>query len=141
MEIVKRVLVLSGAGPLMVAFFVTMTASVISSGPAAAEFVRSASRLYVDVQKLSTDPQDKSKYYTYAMIRPRCNRCAKTYFIMSENDYQVRYLGAFRCDKSFQVLNQSTHGMKDILCRNWTNRDGAALARFLRFDPAAKAYK
>ena len=112
----------------------------VSTGNAA-RFVKSINRLYVDFQKLSTDPNDKAKYFIYAIIRPRCPRCPKTYFIMSETNNTVRYMGAFRCDKSFEVMPQTTHGMKNILCKNWTNRNGAEIARFLRFDRALNSYK
>ncbi len=114
---------------------------VAASHEAVARFVKSVNNLYVDVQKLSTSPTDKAKYFIYAIIRPGCRRCPKTYFIMSETGNVVRYMGAFRCDKSFEVLPQSSNGMKNILCRNWSDRVGAELARVLRFDAVHQTYK
>ncbi len=138
-------IVLKGFGMIWRSILATvglvLVAAVMTALPAAAKFQRSTNQLYVDLQKLSTSPEDKSKYYTYAIVKPGCKRCPATYLIMAESAQRVRYLGAFRCDKSFQVLDQSTHGMKDILCRNWTDREGAALARFLRYDPMAEVYK
>ena len=84
--------------------------------PANAEFFRSPDDLYTGVLELSDDVMPGSEYYANAIVRTFGENGPVIYVIFYNHKGEDRVLGAFRCDKQFEVMETMTNDLRDIRC-------------------------
>ncbi|MBL4756499.1 MAG: hypothetical protein JKY32_02300 [Rhizobiales bacterium] len=91
-------------------------AGVLSPNSANAEFQRADQLLYKDVLDLSDDLQPGTEYFAYAVVQSYGENMPVIYTIVYSHKGDQRVLGAFRCDKQFEIVSSKSNGLYDIRC-------------------------
>ena len=109
------------------AAILAMLISLAFTGVARAqEFEASEDKLFMGWLDLEQEAQAAQnfgapvEYGAYAIVQTGGENLPVIYVIFSNFKGKLATLGAFRCDKEFQILQSTTNGLRDIKC---TRRD------------------
>lgn len=118
-HVVSRAEEAKGAGVVRKAFrlfgLLAITC-IVMAGRANADFTRTDDIVFIDGLELSDQFTPGSEYFAHAIVRSSGQNMPVIYVIYYSHKGDRRVLGAFRCDKEFEVVDSMTSGLRDIRC-------------------------